>query len=101
MKGSIDADSFAFDRLVVRFDAREVLADGKPAKIGARDFDLLAALIERRDRVASKDELLESVWPDVVVEENALQVHISSLRKLLGLQAISTIPGRVSAVASI
>ena len=41
-----------------------------------------------------KNELLDLVWPDVVVEENNLQVHISALRKLLGQEAIVTIPGR-------
>ncbi|MGZ5265454.1 MAG: winged helix-turn-helix domain-containing protein, partial [Caldimonas sp.] len=50
--------------------------------------------VERRDRVVSKSELLDLVWPNVVVEENNLPVHISSLRKLLGAKAIATIPGR-------
>jgi len=85
---------FAFDRFVVRPDTRQLLVDGEPAKLGARAFDLLAALIERRERVVSKDELLELVWSRVVVEENTLQVHISALRKLLGLRAIATVPGR-------
>jgi len=85
---------FTFDHFVVRADTRQVLVDGVPAKLGARAFDLLAALIERRGRMVSKDELLEVVWPRVIVEENTLQVHISALRKLLGVHAISTIPGR-------
>jgi predicted ATPase/DNA-binding winged helix-turn-helix (wHTH) protein len=71
-----------------------VLVDNQPARLGARAFDVLQALIEHRERVVGKGELLERVWPGVVVEENNLQVHISSLRKLLGPQAIVTIPGR-------
>jgi predicted ATPase len=51
-------------------------------------------LIERRERIVTKSELLDIVWPGLVVEENNLQVQISSLRKLLGPQAIATIPGR-------
>ncbi len=86
--------AYAFDRFVFRADTRQVLVNGVPAKLGARAFDLLAVLIDRRERVVSKDELLELVWPRVIVEENTLQVHISALRKLLGLQAIATIPGR-------
>jgi predicted ATPase/DNA-binding winged helix-turn-helix (wHTH) protein len=75
--------------------ARRVLrVDGVDCQIGARAFDLLLALIERRDRIVSKSELLDLVWPTVVVEENNLQVHISSLRKLLGSNAIATVPGR-------
>ena len=68
--------------------------DGQPAKLGARAFDVLLALVDRRDRPVGKNELLDLVWPDVVVEENNLQVHISALRKLLGQEAIVTIPGR-------
>ena len=75
-------------------EARQLLVDGVPAKLGARAFDLLLALIERRDRVVGKDELLGLVWPGVIVEENNLQVHVSALRKVLGSQAVATIPGR-------
>ena len=73
---------------------RQLQIDGRPVKLGARAFDVLLALIERRERAVDKNELFELVWPDVVVEENNLQVHISTLRKLLGPQAIATIPGR-------
>ena len=80
----------------VRLDVqqRRLLIDGQPAKIGTRAFDVLVALVERRDRDVGKNELFELVWPGVVVEENNLQVHISALRKLLGPHAIATIPGR-------
>ena len=48
----------------------------------------------RRDRVVPKEELIEVVWPGLVVEDNNLQVQISALRKVLGAQAIATVPGR-------
>lgn len=67
---------------------------GEPAKLGSRAFDLLVALVERRERLVTKRELLDLVWPGLVVEENNLQVHVMALRKLLGAQAISTVPGR-------
>ena len=73
---------------------RLLLVAGSPAAIGARAFDLLVALIERRDRPVPKNELLEVVWPGLVVEENNLQVQVSTLRKILGQKAIATIPGR-------
>ena len=85
---------YAFGQYIVQVPARQLLLDGKPAKIGARAFDVLVALIDRRDRTVTKNELLDIVWPGLVVEENNLQVHIWTLRKLLGPQAISTIPGR-------
>ena len=94
MPDSTIAADFAFDRCVIRREARQVLIDGQPVRLGARAFDLLLVLIEQRDRVVSKNELLETVWPGLVIEENNLQVHVSSLRKLLGPATIATIPGR-------
>ncbi|MCW5632910.1 MAG: helix-turn-helix transcriptional regulator [Rubrivivax sp.] len=73
---------------------RELLVDGRPAHLGGRAFDLLVTLAENRHRMLSKSELLDRVWPGVVVEENNLQVQVSALRKLLGNGTISTIPGR-------
>jgi predicted ATPase len=73
---------------------RRVLIDGQARPLGARAFDMLLALMERRDRIVGKNELLDLVWPGVVVEENNLPVHVSALRKLLGPGAITTIPGR-------
>ena len=83
-----------FGRAEVRPSERQLLVDGRPVSLGARAFDVLLALVERRDRIVAKNELLDSVWPGLVVEENNLQVQISSLRKALGPQAIATIPGR-------
>jgi predicted ATPase/DNA-binding winged helix-turn-helix (wHTH) protein len=83
-----------FGRFEVAPRERRLLIDGFPASIGARAFDLLLALIERRDRLVTKRELLDLVWSGLVVEENNLQVQISTLRKLLGPQTIATIPGR-------
>jgi len=78
----------------VRPAERRVLVHGEPVGLGARAFDLLLALIEHRDRVVGKDELLARVWPGTVVEENNLTVQISSLRKVLGNGAITTVAGR-------
>ena len=86
--------TYAFGRFELSTAARELRAGGAPVALGARAFDVLAALVEHRDRLVTKNELLALVWPNVVVEENNLQVQISALRKLLGPQAIATIPGR-------
>ncbi len=85
--------AFSFGRFELRPASRELTASGSPVRLGARAFDVLQALIERRERVVTKDELLGVVWPGVVVEENNLQVQISILRKVLGHKAITTIPG--------
>jgi len=85
---------YRFGRFELNPTTRQVVADGKPLMLGAKAFDVLFALIERRERLVTKDELLELVWPNLVVEENNLQVQVSSLRKTLGTEAIATIPGR-------
>ncbi len=85
---------YVFGHFEVRLDERRVLEAGVPVALGSRAFDVLVALIDRRDRVVGKDELLALVWPGMVVEENNLPVQVSALRKLLGAEAISTVQGR-------
>ena len=86
--------SYRFDRFEIRPSERLLLIDGEPAAVGARAFDLLVALLERRTRVVSKTELLDVVWPGLVVEESNLAAQVSALRKLLGQQSLATVPGR-------
>ncbi len=73
---------------------RRLLVDGFPVAVGPRAFDLLVTLVERAGHLVTKDELLDRVWPNLVVEENNLQVQVSALRKILGQSALATIPGR-------
>lgn len=77
----------------VRPVERELRSEGALVPIGSRAFDVLLALIERRERVVPKAELLELAWPGLVVEENNLQAQVSALRKALGHAAVATIPG--------
>jgi predicted ATPase/DNA-binding winged helix-turn-helix (wHTH) protein len=89
-----DPPALRFGRFELLGRSRVLLQDGVPLVVGSRAFDLLLALAQRRDRLVTKSELLDLVWPGLVVEENNLQVQISTLRKLLGPQAIATVPGR-------
>jgi predicted ATPase/DNA-binding winged helix-turn-helix (wHTH) protein len=83
-----------FGRFELRPGERVLLADGAPVALGARAFDLLAELTDRPGTLITKDDLLATVWQGLVVEENNLQVQVSTLRKILGPTALSTIPGR-------
>ena len=83
-----------FGRFELRPSERVLLADGAPVTLGARAFDLLVAFANRPGTLITKDELLATVWAGLVVEENNLQVQVSSLRKILGQSALATIPGR-------
>jgi len=83
-----------FDRFELYPAERLLLADGVPVPLGARAFDLLVQLSDSPGTLILKDDLLASVWQGLVVEENNLQVQVSTLRKILGPGALATIPGR-------
>jgi eukaryotic-like serine/threonine-protein kinase len=87
-----------FDKFRLLPDKRLLLSDGAPVPLMAKAFDTLVLLLEKRDRVVSKDELLHAIWPGVVVEEGNLTQQIFLLRKALGESAqhpryILTVPG--------
>ena len=81
-----------------RFELRpaeyQLLVDGQAAVVGGRALDLLIALAARPGQLLTKSELLDIVWPGLVVEENNLRVQVNALRRLLGEEAIATVPGR-------
>ena len=85
-----------------RLDAqRRILsrADGEAIPLAPKVFDTLLYLVERPGQLLDKRELLEAIWPHVVVEENNLNQAISALRRVLGEtpgahRFIVTEPGR-------
>lgn len=91
---------------VYRFDAfhldptrRLLLKEGQVVQLTPKAFETLLALVRNRGRVMEKDELMQAVWPDTIVEETNLAHNVSALRKLLGQKGgdnryILTIPGR-------
>ncbi|MCU0919204.1 MAG: winged helix-turn-helix domain-containing protein [Burkholderiaceae bacterium] len=87
-------EGLRFGRLEIRADLRQVWLDGAVVPLGSRALDLLLLLAENRDRVVTKDEIFARVWPNLVVEENNLSVQVSTLRRVLGAEAIKTVSGR-------
>src|SRR5450830_1866655 len=73
---------------------RQVWVRGSAVALGGRAFDLLLLLARRHERVVTKDEIFQQVWPGLVVEDNNLSVQISALRKALGADVIKTVSGR-------
>lgn len=63
--------------------ARELRLLGEVVPIEPKPFDLLLRLIEHRDRVVSKDELFEHVWPDAIVSDWALTSAVKGARRAL------------------
>jgi DNA-binding winged helix-turn-helix (wHTH) protein/TolB-like protein/Tfp pilus assembly protein PilF len=90
---------YAFDGFQVDTHRRLLLRDGHAVQLSSKAFDLLLALVESGGREISKEELMERVWADQIVEDANLTVTMSHLRKALGEKAnehrfIVTIPGR-------
>src|SRR5215470_17718739 len=95
----MEGEQFSFGRFRLDLGRRELLRDEKPVRLGSRALDILCALASTDGEIVSKDELMASIWPGVVVEENNLHVHISALRRVLaeddtGQTCLVTIPGR-------
>jgi TolB-like protein/Flp pilus assembly protein TadD len=84
-----------------RLDAhdRVLMRGGKSVRLTEKVFNVLLLLVERSGHLVTKEELMERVWPDSVVEENNLTVSMSALRKALGerqegVQYIETVARR-------
>lgn len=95
----LEENVYRFGVFEVDILRREISRAGEPVPLKSKAFDLLRVLLENRGRVVTKDELLESVWPDQFVEENNLTVQISLLRRVLGEKKdensfIATVPGK-------
>jgi eukaryotic-like serine/threonine-protein kinase len=90
---------YDFDRFRIDAGERVLLRDGEIVPMTQKAFDVLFLLVERRDRIVTKEELMNEVWPDAFVEEGNLSQNIYTLRKMLGETAqgddyIKTVPRR-------
>ena len=89
--------TFEFGPFVLDPAKRVLLREGGPQYLSPKAFDVLLLLVERRERVLSKEELLSTLWPDTFVEEANLSQQIFVLRRTLngdadGLEYITTFP---------
>src|SRR6185436_12409478 len=76
---------------IYRLDGFEVDAsqvcltrDGKERHLRQKTFQVLLYLLEHRERLVTKDELIESIWEDTAVTDNALEQCLAEIRKVLG-----------------
>jgi DNA-binding response OmpR family regulator len=82
--------------LTADFDAVDISVDNTPIRLTRREFELLRYLVENRNRVLSRDRLLERVWGyDRVIETRSVDVHVGRLRSKLGAagKQIETVVG--------
>jgi DNA-binding response OmpR family regulator len=90
------AANYRGTHLVADFDAVSVHVDGAPVRLTRREFELLRYLVQNKNRVVSRDRLLERVWGyDRLVETRSVDVHVGRLRQKLGTagQQIETAVG--------
>lgn len=75
---------FLFGDYALDIDRRELTRGSELILAGPQVFDLLVYLVQKRDRVVSKDDLLEAVWHGRIVSESTLTSHINAVRKAVG-----------------
>ena len=88
---------FTFESFQLDIVERRLLRSGELIPLRAKVFDTLCILVENHGRLIRKDELMQRLWPDSVVEENNLDHNISKLRRALedganGQKFIETVP---------
>ena len=77
-------DTFHFGGFALDTAERRLTQGGKVVRLSPKAHDVLVVLLRQAGHVVTKDELLSRVWPDAIVEEGILTVHVSALRKALG-----------------
>ena len=92
-------DLFEFGPFRLEAARRRLLRGEEVLPVTSKAFETLLVLVRNHDRVVTKDELMQAVWPDTIVEEVNLAQNISALRKLMGEapgdnRYIATVPGR-------
>lgn len=84
MEGTLAPSRLTFKEICMDMEGRHCLVRGKTAVLTAKEFDLLRLLLEQPKKVYTKASLYQELWgEDFIVEDNALNVHISNLRKKL------------------
>ncbi len=95
----IEFGAFRLDRRGARLARRDASGAFTDVPLGTRSREILCVLIARAGEVVSRQEIMDTVWNGVAVEENNLTVQLSALRRVLdeggtGGSCIETVPGR-------
>jgi predicted ATPase/DNA-binding winged helix-turn-helix (wHTH) protein len=99
MHGTVVHRKLRFGPFELSIGERLLRRDGRVIPLGGRALDILTYLADRPGEVIAKQELIDHVWSDVIVEEGSLRVHVAAIRKALrdgqfGNRYIANIKGR-------
>src|SRR5215210_5285945 len=75
---------FIFSNQILDTDTRELSRENMPVSLEPQVFDLVVHLMENRDRVVSKEELIDKIWKGRHVAESTLTSRINAARKAIG-----------------
>jgi predicted ATPase/DNA-binding winged helix-turn-helix (wHTH) protein len=84
MHGTVVHRKLRFGPFELSIGERVLRRDRKVLPLGSRALDILIYLVDRAGEVIAKQELMDHVWSDVMVEEGSLRVHVAAIRKALG-----------------
>jgi predicted ATPase/DNA-binding winged helix-turn-helix (wHTH) protein len=96
VKGLSSHAIYEFGEIEVDLALRELRVAGVPVPIGGRAFEIVEVLVQSAGELIDKSELMSRVWSGAAVEDNALQFHISAIRRALGPNRgiLKTVSGR-------
>ena len=83
---------FSFGVFHLDVKNRSLFRDGTPVPLAPKEFDTLVVLVQSRGQLLEKETLISAVWPDTFVSDGSLARNISVLRKVVGDDAIQTVP---------
>src|SRR5712672_2676763 len=84
MSGAAAYGKLKFGPFELSIGERLLRREGVVLPLGSRALDILTYLADRPGEVIAKQELIDHVWSDVIVEEGSLRVHVAAIRKALG-----------------
>ena len=84
--------AYEFGQFILVPSQKRLLSDRETVPLAPKVFDTLVLLVENQGRLIQKEEFLKALWPNSVVEEQALAHNISQLRKVLGRERLETKP---------
>lgn len=80
--GKEDDKLLVFDNLIMNLSNKKITVDGEEIQFTKKEFEILRLLLENRNRVFTRDEILSKVWSeDVIVLDRTIDVNITRLRK--------------------